>query len=45
MQIECVDFVSVPTRDSARAVAWYRDVLGTRISGNLILHRRYARRG
>lgn len=28
MQIECVDFVSVPTRDSARAVAWYRDVLG-----------------
>jgi catechol 2,3-dioxygenase-like lactoylglutathione lyase family enzyme len=28
MRIECVDFVSVPTRDSARAVAWYRDVLG-----------------
>ncbi len=28
MQIEQVDFVSVPTRDSARAVAWYRDVLG-----------------
>jgi catechol 2,3-dioxygenase-like lactoylglutathione lyase family enzyme len=28
MQIECVDFVSVPTRDAARAVAWYRDVLG-----------------
>jgi catechol 2,3-dioxygenase-like lactoylglutathione lyase family enzyme len=28
MEIEQVDFVSVPTRDSARAVAWYRDVLG-----------------
>jgi len=28
MYIEQVDFVSVPTRDSARAVAWYRDVLG-----------------
>lgn len=28
MHIEQVDFVSVPTRDSARAVAWYRDVLG-----------------
>jgi catechol 2,3-dioxygenase-like lactoylglutathione lyase family enzyme len=28
MQIEQVDFVSVPTRDIARAVAFYRDVLG-----------------
>jgi catechol 2,3-dioxygenase-like lactoylglutathione lyase family enzyme len=28
MQVEQVDFVSVPTRDLARAVAWYRDVLG-----------------
>ncbi|MDQ3381920.1 MAG: VOC family protein [Actinomycetota bacterium] len=28
MQIEQVDFISVPTRDLARAVAWYRDVLG-----------------
>jgi catechol 2,3-dioxygenase-like lactoylglutathione lyase family enzyme len=28
MQVEQVDFVSVPTRDSERAVAWYRDVLG-----------------
>jgi len=28
MQIEKVDFVSVPTRDVSRAVAWYRDVLG-----------------
>ena len=27
MQVEQVDFVSVPTRDIARAVAWYRDVL------------------
>jgi catechol 2,3-dioxygenase-like lactoylglutathione lyase family enzyme len=28
MQVEQVDFVSVPTRDPARAVAFYRDVLG-----------------
>ena len=28
MDVEQVDFVSIPTRDSARAVAWYRDVLG-----------------
>jgi catechol 2,3-dioxygenase-like lactoylglutathione lyase family enzyme len=28
MQVEQVDFVSVPTRDVTRAVAWYRDVLG-----------------
>jgi catechol 2,3-dioxygenase-like lactoylglutathione lyase family enzyme len=28
MQVEQVDFVSVPTRDSTRAIAWYRDVLG-----------------
>jgi len=27
MQVEEVDFVSVPTRDARRAVAWYRDVL------------------
>ena len=27
MKIEQVDFVSVPTRDAKRAVAWYRDVL------------------
>ncbi|CAN5164079.1 hypothetical protein BH18ACT12_BH18ACT12_10010 [soil metagenome] len=32
MQIEQVDFVSVPTRDTARSVAWYRDVLGLRAS-------------
>jgi catechol 2,3-dioxygenase-like lactoylglutathione lyase family enzyme len=28
MHIEQVDFVSVPTRDVERAVAWYRDALG-----------------
>jgi catechol 2,3-dioxygenase-like lactoylglutathione lyase family enzyme len=28
LQVEQVDFVSVPTRDVARAVAFYRDVLG-----------------
>lgn len=32
MQIEQVDFVSVPTRDAARAIAWYRDVLGLPVS-------------
>jgi catechol 2,3-dioxygenase-like lactoylglutathione lyase family enzyme len=26
--VELVDFVAVPTRDRARAVAWYRNVLG-----------------
>ena len=28
MNVEQVDFVSVPTRDYARAVDWYRNVLG-----------------
>lgn len=28
MHVELVDFVSVPTHDAARAVAWYRSVLG-----------------
>ena len=28
MVVEQIDFVSVPTRDTSRAVAWYRDVLG-----------------
>jgi catechol 2,3-dioxygenase-like lactoylglutathione lyase family enzyme len=32
MKVEQVDFVSVPTRDSARAVSWYRDVLGLPVS-------------
>lgn len=27
MRVEQVDFVSIPTRDVERAVAWYRDVL------------------
>jgi catechol 2,3-dioxygenase-like lactoylglutathione lyase family enzyme len=27
VRVEQVDFVSVPTRDVRRAVAWYRDVL------------------
>jgi catechol 2,3-dioxygenase-like lactoylglutathione lyase family enzyme len=28
MHVEQVDFISVPTRNVARAIAWYRDVLG-----------------
>ena len=32
MHVEVVDFVSVPTRDAARAIAWYRDVLGLPVS-------------
>lgn len=28
MRVEQVDFVSIPTRDVARSVAWYGDVLG-----------------
>jgi len=28
VQVELVDFVTVPTRDRARAVVWYRDMLG-----------------
>jgi catechol 2,3-dioxygenase-like lactoylglutathione lyase family enzyme len=32
MHVEEVDFVSVPTRDAARAVAWYRDMLGLPLS-------------
>ena len=32
IQVEQVDFVSVPTRDLARAVSWYRDVLGLPVS-------------
>jgi catechol 2,3-dioxygenase-like lactoylglutathione lyase family enzyme len=27
LQVELVDFISIPTRDTARAVAWYREVL------------------
>jgi catechol 2,3-dioxygenase-like lactoylglutathione lyase family enzyme len=32
MRVEQVDFVSVPTRDAARALRFYRDVLGLRES-------------
>jgi catechol 2,3-dioxygenase-like lactoylglutathione lyase family enzyme len=32
VKVEQVDFVSVPTRDSERAVAWYHDVLGLPVS-------------
>lgn len=32
MRVETVDFVSIPTRDASRAVAWYRDVLGLAVS-------------
>jgi catechol 2,3-dioxygenase-like lactoylglutathione lyase family enzyme len=28
MHVEQVDFISIPTRDAARSIAWYRDVLG-----------------
>jgi catechol 2,3-dioxygenase-like lactoylglutathione lyase family enzyme len=28
MRVEQVDFISIPTRDVERAIAWYRDVLG-----------------
>ncbi|MGB2874518.1 MAG: VOC family protein [Gaiellaceae bacterium] len=28
MNVERVDFINIPTRDAARARAWYRDVLG-----------------
>lgn len=28
MKVETVDFVAIPTRDIARAVEWYREVLG-----------------
>ena len=28
MQVEQVDFITVPTRDVTRAIAFYRDVLG-----------------
>ncbi|HET8874421.1 MAG TPA: VOC family protein [Gaiellaceae bacterium] len=32
MRVEQVDYVSVPTRDAGRAVAWYRDVMGLPVS-------------
>ena len=33
VHVECVDFVSIPTRDTARAVAWYRELFGLPASG------------
>ena len=32
IEVEQVDFVSVPTRDADRSVSWYRDVLGLPVS-------------
>jgi catechol 2,3-dioxygenase-like lactoylglutathione lyase family enzyme len=32
VRVEQVDFVSIPTRDVARAVSWYCDVLGLPVS-------------
>ncbi len=32
MQVEQVDFVSMPTRDASRAVSWYRDTFGLPVS-------------
>jgi catechol 2,3-dioxygenase-like lactoylglutathione lyase family enzyme len=34
MQIERVDFINVPTRDSKRAFDWYHEVLGLPIDPN-----------
>ncbi len=28
IEVQAVDFINVPTRDSARALAWYHEVLG-----------------
>ena len=32
MRVEGVDFISIPTRNLERAVAWYREILGLSIS-------------
>jgi catechol 2,3-dioxygenase-like lactoylglutathione lyase family enzyme len=32
MQVEQVDFVTVPTRDQAQAARWYHDVMGLPVS-------------
>ena len=34
MQVEQVDFINVPTRDTKRALAWYHDVLGLPLDPN-----------
>jgi catechol 2,3-dioxygenase-like lactoylglutathione lyase family enzyme len=34
LDVERVDFINVPTRDSKRAFAWYHDVLGLPVDPN-----------
>jgi catechol 2,3-dioxygenase-like lactoylglutathione lyase family enzyme len=34
MHVEHVDFINVPTRDTKRAFAWYREVLGLPLDDN-----------
>jgi catechol 2,3-dioxygenase-like lactoylglutathione lyase family enzyme len=34
MQVEQVDFVTIPTRDEDRSRAWYRDMLGLPVDPN-----------
>jgi len=34
MHVEQVDFINVPTRDTKRAFAWYREVLGLPLDDN-----------
>ena len=34
MQIEQVDFINVPTRDTTRAFSWYHEVLGLPLDSN-----------
>jgi catechol 2,3-dioxygenase-like lactoylglutathione lyase family enzyme len=34
MQVERVDFITIPTRDAERARAWYRDTLGLSVDPN-----------
>jgi catechol 2,3-dioxygenase-like lactoylglutathione lyase family enzyme len=34
MQVERVDFINVPTRDTKRAFAWYHEVLGLPLDPN-----------
>jgi catechol 2,3-dioxygenase-like lactoylglutathione lyase family enzyme len=34
MQVERVDFITIPTRDAERARAWYRDTLGLPVDPN-----------
>jgi catechol 2,3-dioxygenase-like lactoylglutathione lyase family enzyme len=34
MQVERVDFITIPTRDAERARAWYRETLGLPVDPN-----------